>query len=279
MKTMDSPQIMRKTIQQTPVPALGFGTYELTGGECRRAVTTALETGYRHIDTARAYGNEDEIGEAMIDSDVARDEIFLVSKVWFEDLDYDSLLHEVDISLQSLKTDFLDLVLVHWPTEEVPLEDTFLALSRLKEEKVIRHFGVSNFTPEWLERALELGEIFCNQIEYHPLLRQRRLHRMAIDHDLLLTAYAPLAQGALHDNDVLKAIGERHQATPEQVSLAWLLEQPNVAAIPRSGNPGHIRSNFQAAEIRLDDEDHRRIEELPDDQRQIDPEFAPAWDE
>jgi len=270
---------MHKTIQDTPVPALGFGTYELKGDECRRAVISALETGYRHIDTARAYGNEDEVGVAILESDVPREEIFLTSKVWFEDLGYDTLMREIDASLRALRTDFLDLSLVHWPTEEVPLEETFRALTRLREEKVIRHFGVSNFTPKWLERALKLGEIFCNQIEYHPLLRQPRLHQMALEHDLLLTAYAPLAQGALHDNEVLQAIAGRHEVTSEQVALAWLLEQPNVAAIPRSGNPEHIRSNFRALEIRLDDEDRRRINELPGDCRQIDPAFAPAWDE
>ncbi len=270
---------MHKTIQDTPVPALGFGTYELTGDECRRSVIIALESGYRHIDTARAYGNEDEVGAGMAESGLPRDGIFLTSKVWFDDLDYDPLMREIDASLRALRTDFLDLALVHWPTEKVPLEETFRALSRLQEEKLIRHFGVSNFTPKWLELALELGGVFCNQVEYHPLLRQRRLHGMALEHDLLLTAYAPLAQGALHDNEVLQAIAGRHDATPEQIALAWLLEQPNVAAIPRSGNPDHIRSNFRALEIRLDDEDRRRIDELPGDRRQINPDFAPAWDE
>lgn len=270
---------MIKTIQDTKVPALGFGTYELMGGECRRSVTTALETGYRHIDTARMYGNEDEVGAALIESGVSRDDIFLTSKVWLDDLDYDSLMREVDASLRALRTDFLDLALVHWPTEKVPLEETFRALTQLQEEKVIRRFGVSNFTPKWLEKALVLGKVFCNQIEYHPLLRQRRLHQMALEHDLLLTAYAPLAQGELHDNEVLQKVAKHHDATPEQISLAWLLEQPNVAAIPRSSKPEHIRSNFQALELRLNDEDRRQIDQLPDDRRQIDPEFAPAWDE
>ncbi|MGA9573020.1 MAG: aldo/keto reductase [Lysobacterales bacterium] len=270
---------MYKTIQDTAVPALGFGTYELKGDKCRRSVTTAIETGYRHIDTARAYDNEDGVGAALLESGVPRDEIFLTSKVWFEDLNFEPLMREIDASLRALRTDFLDLALVHWPNEEVPLEETFRALNRLQEEKVIRHFGVSNFTPKWLARALELGKVFCNQVEYHPLLRQRRLHQMALEHDLLLTAYAPLAQGSLHDNEVLLKIARRHDATAEQISLAWLLEQPNVAAIPRSGSPEHIRSNFQALEIRLDDEDRRQIDELPGECRQIDPDFAPAWDE
>lgn len=269
---------MHKTIQDTQVPALGFGTYELEGEECRHSVLTALETGYRHIDTARAYGNEDQVGAALVDSNVARDDIFLTTKVWMDDLDYDSLMREVDASLRALRTDFIDLALVHWPTEKVPLEETFRALNQLKEEKKIRHFGVSNFTVEWLEKALNLGGIFCNQIEYHPLLRQKHLYQMATEHDLLLTAYAPLAQGALHDNEVLQEIAKRHDVTPEQISLAWLLEQPNVAAIPRSGNPEHIRSNFLALEIRLDDEDRRQIDQLPNDRRQIDPDFAPVWD-
>lgn len=203
----------------------------------------------------------------------------LTTKVWINDLDYDSLIREIDASPCALRTDFIDLALVHWPTEEVPPEDTLRALNRLKEEDVIRHFGVGNFTPRGLERALGLGKVFCNQVELSPAAAsERRLHQMALAHDLLLTAYAPLAQGALHDNEVPQAIAERHGAPPEQISLAWLLEQPNVAAIPRSGNPEHIRSNFQALDIRLDDDERRRIDQLPGDLRQIDPDFAPAWE-
>jgi len=270
---------MHKTIQNTPVPALGLGTYELKGDECRHSVITAIETGYRHIDTARAYENENEVGAGIVDSGVPRNEIFLTSKIWFDDLGYDPLMREIDASLRSLRTDFLDLALVHWPNNEVPLKETFRALTRLQEEKVIRHFGVSNFTPKWLERALELGKIFCNQLEYHPLLSQSKLHQMAIEHDLLLTAYAPLAQGAIHNNEVLQGIAGRHDATSEQISLAWLLEQPNVAAIPRSSSADHIRSNFESLKISLDDEDRRKIDELPGDKRQIDPDFAPEWEE
>lgn len=187
---------MHRTIQDTPVPALGFATYKLKGDECRHSVTTAIETGYRHIDTARAYDNEAEVGAGIAESGVPRNEIFLTSKVWFDDLEYDPLMREIDASLRALRTDFLDL-----------------------------------------------------------------------------------AQGAIHDNEVLQGVARRHDATPEQISLAWLLEQPNVAAIPRSSSADHIRSNFRASEIRLDDEDRRKIDELPGDKRQIDPEFAPAWGE
>lgn len=267
-----------KTIQGIKVPSLGFGTYELRDEVCQEAVRTAIETGYRHIDTARAYENEQSVGAGLADSGILRDEIFLVSKIWFDDLRYDAVVREVEQSLRDLQTDYLDLVLVHWPNADIPLEQTFAALDRLQEGEIIRRFGVSNFTPELLVKALETGPVFCNQVECHPLLRQERLRNMAIEHDLLLTAYSPLAQGDVHNNEVLAAIGKKHGATAEQVALRWLLDLDHVAAIPRSRNREHIRDNFRATELTLDEDDYRRIDELPDTIRKVDPDFAPAWE-
>ncbi len=270
--------MITKTIQGLEVPALGYGTYELTGDECRKAVVTAIETGYRHIDTARMYRNEAEIGDALAATGIERDALFLTSKVWFEDLTYDAVLEEVNTSLRALRTDYLDLILIHWPNEEISLRETFAAMEKLHELELVRKYGVSNFTPQWLQKALGAGNIFCNQVEYHPLLRPQRLHDMAVEHDLLLTAYSPLARGKLHGWDVLEAIAQKHGKSPEQVAIRWLLQQDNMAAIPRSSNPDHIRENFNVFDFTLDHEDFRRIEELPDDKRLIDPEFAPAWE-
>lgn len=267
-----------KTIQNVEVPAVGFGTYELKELDCISAVTTAIETGYRHIDTARAYENEESVGAGIASSGIERDEIFLTSKIWFEDLTFDSVLSETEASLKALRTDYLDLLLVHWPNEDIPLEDTFAALQRLKDTGVIRNYGVSNFTPEWLKKALEIGEPFCNQLEFHPLLRRDELNRMAVENDLLMTAYSPLAQGEVHGEKVLKKIGKKYDKTPEQVSIRWLLDQPNTVPIPRSSNADHIRANFDIWDFELDQEDLQAIQELPGDQRQIDPDFAPEWE-
>ncbi|MCH7228266.1 aldo/keto reductase [Haloferula sp. A504] len=267
-----------KIIQGTRVPTLGMGTYELEGRACREAVTAALEMGYRHIDTARAYGNEASVGAAIAESGILRDRLFITSKVWFDKLRPDDVLSEVDASLRSLRTDYLDLALIHWPNEEIPLADTLTTFKRLRDEGIIRHVGVSNFTPELLDQALRAGPIFCNQVEYHVLLRRNRLHQMAVEHDLLMTAYSPLAQGDLGDHRPLSDVARKHGCSVEQAALAWLLGQAQVAAIPRSGNPEHLRSNLAALEIVLDEEDRRRIEELPDGRHVVDPEFAPAWE-
>ncbi|MEX2581246.1 MAG: aldo/keto reductase [Verrucomicrobiales bacterium] len=267
-----------KTIQGVDVPALGLGTYELSGEVCREAIVTAIETGYRHVDTARAYENEEDVGAGLAESGIERDQIFLTSKVWFEDLNFTSVLTEVNASLKALQTDYLDLALIHWPNREIPLQDTFAALQRLRDDGLILQFGVSNFTPRWLKAALDITPLFCNQVEFHPLLRRDELNRMAVENDMLLTAYSPLAQGKIRGCDALEAIARKHGKTPEQISLRWLLDHPNVAAIPRSSNPEHISDNFQVWDFELDQDDNAAIAALPNGQRQIDPEFAPAWE-
>jgi len=269
--------IPTKEIQGESVPVIGMGTWQLTGTECRTAVTTAIELGYRHLDTARAYENEAAIGAAIADSGIVRDELFLTSKVWWEDLDQETVIREIDASLTDLRTDYLDLALVHWPNPDVPLEEPLAALETLKEQDVIRNLGVSNFTPHLLGEALSLAPVFCNQVEYHPLLAQSELLQMARKHDLLMTAYSPLAQGVVEDHAPLQEIGRKHGKTPEQVALRWLIEQPNVVTIPRSSNPEHLAENLEIFDFELDEEDRQLLAALPDDERMIDPDFAPDW--
>lgn len=274
----DSP-LATKMIRGTRVPALGFGTFQLEGEVCRSAVRSAIDVGFRHVDTARMYGNEKEVGEGIAESGVDRGEIFLTSKVWWDALRPGEIESEIEASLHDLATDHLDLALIHWPNPDQPLEESLDAFRRLKSEGRVRELGVSNFPPSLFERAVQLGEVFCNQVEYHPLLAQDELLALAREHDVLLTAYAPLAQGETIGYPELEEIAAKHGKSSEQVALRWLLEQDHVAAIPRSSKPEHIESNFDVFDFELDDDDRAVIDRLPKDRRQVDPSFAPDWEE
>lgn len=270
-------KIPSKIIQEQPVPAIGLGTWELEGRECRDSVTNAIHLGYRHIDTAREYGNEADIGAALVDTGIDRDELFLTSKVWWEDLDEETVINEVDASLEALQTDYIDLVLIHWPNPEVPLDEPLGTLEMLQEGGLIKYFGVSNFTPDILQDAMQIAPLFCNQVEYHPLLNQSELLDLAVRHDLLLTAYSPLAQGDVESYEALRRVADRHRKSPEQIALRWLVDQPKVVAIPRSSNPVHLRSNLEIFDFDFDDEDLGLIASLPDNVRKVDPAWGPVW--
>lgn len=272
------PDLSLKSFQSVSVPALGFGTYQLDGDACRRSVTRALELGYRHVDTARMYENESDVGRGIRDSSVDRGSIFLTSKIWRDQLDPDSLMLGVQNSLKDLQTDYLDLLLIHWPCPEIPLASTLGAMLKLKDQGRIRHLGVSNFPSSLLKEALSLAPILCDQVEYHPFLGQEALLKLAGEHDVMITAYSPLSQGKVIDHPELEAIGRPYGKSADQVALRWLLEQPQVVAIPRSSNPEHIRQNFEVFDFTLSQEDRERIAQLPKNRRQIDPDFAPEWD-
>lgn len=272
------PPLSYKTIRGSAVPALGFGTYQLQGETCRQSVRAALEVGFRHVDTARMYDNEKQVGAGIRDAAIDRGELFLTSKVWRESLAPEQIESEVDASLNDLGTDHLDLALIHWPNPDQPLAESLDALRQLQQAGRLKHFGVSNFPPPLFEQAIGLADVFCNQVEYHPLLGQDELLAMAREHDVLLTAYSPLAQGEAIGYPDLEEIAKKHGKSSEQVALRWLLEQDHVAAIPRSSNPEHIASNFDVFDFELDGEDHAVIDALPKDQRQVDPSFAPDWE-
>jgi len=268
-----SSDLFTKSFQSVQVPALGFGTFQLEGDECCNAVTEALDMGYRHVDTARMYQNETEVGRGIRDASVDREETFLTSKIWRDHLDPDNLLREVQNSLRDLQTDYLDLLLIHWPNPDIPLSATLDAMNRAREKGYIRHIGVSNFPFSLLKEALEQAPILCDQVEYHPLLGQEALLAMAKEHDLMLTAYSPLAQGEVVTHPVLESIGVSYGKSGNQIGLRWLLEQPQVVAIPRSSKPEHIRENFEVFDFALTKEDHEKIADLPKDQRQISPDY------
>ncbi len=263
------------------VPALGFGTWQLTGAGCTRAVLTALEVGYRHVDTAEMYGNEKEVGAAIHESGLRRRDIFLTTKVWYEHLRHDQLKRAAAASLERLGTDYVDLLLIHWPNLDVPLAESLDALRELRDEGKARFIGVSNFTVALLKEAVDrhAADLVCNQVEYHPLLPQNAVLGFLRAHGMMLTAYSPLARGQLRDDPTLNRIGEKHGKSATQVALRWLMEQDGVAAIPRSGSERHIRANLDIFDFELSQEDMAAIDGLgAGNQRFVDPSWAPEWD-
>ena len=266
-----------KTIQGADVPALGLGTYLLTGKACRRGVAEALEIGYRHIDTAVAYGNEKETGQGLRDAGVAREDIFLTTKIWMDALVPGQIAPAARESLSKLDTPYVDLLLIHWPTPDLQLEACLDEMQTLQEAGAARHIGVSNFPPALMRRAAAHAPIFCNQVEFHPYLSQNALRALSQECDALLTAYSPLARGDVLQDKTLQDIGAAHDKTPAQVALRWLIQLDRVAAIPKAARSNYRRQNFEVFDFSLDAGEMQRIEALACGKRMVDPSWAPAW--
>jgi 2,5-diketo-D-gluconate reductase A len=243
------------------IPQLGFGVFQIPEDETTAAVSAALETGYRHIDTAAAYGNEAGVGRALADSGLSRDELFITTKVWNSDQGYDATLRAFDTSLAALGLDRLDLYLIHWPTPARDLyADTWRALERLVVEGRLRAAGVSNFQPAHLQRLLDGSSLVptINQIELHPGLQQSELRAFHAEHGIATEAWSPLAQGAVLDDEAITSIAGRTGKSPAQVVLRWHLQLGNVV-IPKSVTPSRIRENFEVFDFELTDEDMSTI--------------------
>ncbi len=270
--------VQTKQIQGQSVPALGFGTFQMKGTACQSAVSTAIEIGYRHIDTARMYENEADVGKGIKDSGIPRKDLFVTSKIWIDTLDPEGIARETRKSLELLQTDYVDLMLIHWPNPDQNLEESLSAMLEELTEGRIKRVGVSNFPPNLFKEALAYAPIFCNQVEYHVCLNQEKLVGIARAHDILLTAFSPLAQGSLSGQEALIKVAKKYGKSTEQVALRWLIQQDHVAAIPRSSNPDHMRSNFEIFDFELDLHDLKLIDQLPKDQRVINPDFAPDWE-
>ncbi|QSG09088.1 aldo/keto reductase [Halapricum desulfuricans] len=259
------------------MPMLGLGTWENEDpNQCADSVRTALEMGYRHIDTAQAYGNEGAVGDGIAAADVDRDEIFLATKVWISNLDYEDVLETTQESLDRLGTDYLDLLYVHWPSRTYEPGSTLEAFDELYEEGTIRNIGVSNFEPRHIDEAREHldAPIFANQVETHPMLQQRELREYGREHDIEIVAYSPLARGDVFEIDVLSEIAEKHGVSEAQVSLAWLREN-DVTAIPKATSEAHIQDNWESLTLELDEADLRQIDSIDRTRRKVDPGFAP----
>jgi len=262
------------------MPRLGLGTFRLQGDTCRAAVEGALALGYRHIDTAEMYGNEDAIGAAIAMARVARTDLHVTTKVWNENLAPDAIRRALDTSLKKLRLDHVDLYLVHWPASNMDLPAMFETLLRLKEQGRARAIGVANFNVALLKTVVEeiKAPIACNQVEYHVMLDQTRLRNYLRSKAIPLVAYCPLAQGRAASDATLAAIGRKHGASAAQVALKWLLDQDGVGAIPKASRSESQRANLDALNVGLDDEDRQAIAGLPKDRRCVNPGFAPAWD-
>ncbi|MFE9726710.1 aldo/keto reductase [Streptomyces sp. NPDC005794] len=235
------------------IPQLGFGVFQVPDDETTAAVTGALEAGYRSIDTAAVYGNETGVGRALADSGLAREELFVTTKLWNADQGYDSALAAFDASLAKLGLDHVDLYLIHWPTPARDLYvDTWRALEKLLADGRIRAAGVSNFQPAHLRRLREESSLVpaVNQIELHPGLQQSELRAVHAEYGIATEAWSPLAQGALLDDAVLVSLAERHGKTPAQVVLRWHLQLGNVV-IPKSVTPARIRQNIDVFDFEL----------------------------
>jgi 2,5-diketo-D-gluconate reductase A len=252
------------------IPQLGFGVFQVPPDETRIAVEDALAAGYRHIDTAAAYGNEAGVAAAIAASGIARDELFITTKLWNSEQGFDSTLAAFNKSIEALDTPYVDLYLIHWP---MPTEgrflDTWRAFERIKSEGGARSIGVSNFRVPDLEKLLaaDLAEQpTINQIELHPYLQQEELRAWHAEHGVVTEAWSPIAQGAVLDDETLETIAAHHQRTTAQVVLRWHLQLGNVV-IPKSVTPERVRENFEVFDFELTEDDMAAIARLDRGQR------------
>ena len=276
---MTDQQQQPATPTRNGMPVLGIGTWENDDpAQCTESVANALDAGYRHVDTAQIYGNEAAVGEGIAKSDVDREDIFLASKVWIDNLAPADVVASTRESLDKLGVDSVDLMYVHWPAGEYEPEETLPAFAELRDDGLIDRIGVSNFEPHHLDAATDaLGEApFANQVEMHPLLRQEELREYADANGVELVAYSPLARGEILDDPAIVDIAEKHGVSAAQVSLAWLRES-GVTAIPKATGIDHIRDNLASLDFELDDEDVDAIDSLGRTDRQLNPDFGPDW--
>ena len=253
MTTIDA-SMRALEIQGTTVPKLGFGTWEILGRDCEEAVSDALEIGYRHIDTAQAYDNEAEVGRALAAGDVPRNELFLTTKLWRDEFAPDRVRPSAEGSLERLQVDCVDLLLLHWPNDAVPLEETLGALASLREEGLVMHYGVSNFPAGMLREALEVAPIFADQVEFHPYLGQDALVELAAEKDFMVTAYSPLARGKVPQDEIVPRDrrGARQDRRPGRAAVA--ARQAERRHHPEGLEPRAARRELRGLRLRA----HRR---------------------
>ena len=244
------------------IPSLGLGTWKLRGNECVSTVRKALEIGYRHIDTAIFYENEEEVGKAI--GNYPREDLFITTKVWKDKLKYRDFKRSAEESLERLGTDYVDLLLIHWPNPSIPLEETMRAMNELVEEGKVNHPGVSNFNRSQLAKAQDLSDypLATNQIKYHLGMDRSDMVNYCKNNGIFLTAYSPLGRGKVFERDVLSQVAKKYGKTPGQIALKWLVEQKNVMAIPKASSESHLRQNIDVFGWELETEDVETLNEL-----------------
>lgn len=244
------------------MPVLGLGTWEITGPACIESVISALKAGYRHIDTAQMYGNEKEVGKGIWKSGLKREEIFITTKISTGNLTPSRIRRTTNDSLEKLQSGYIDLLLIHWPTREMDLEACLEAMFELRDKGLVRYVGVSNFTPAMFRKALTIGPVLTNQVEFTPYDVEFDNLEIARSNDKIITAYSPLARGAVSSDETLSAIGKNYGKTAAQVALRWLIQLNNVAVIPKAAGAEHQKENIDIFDFRLSDEDMHQIGRL-----------------
>ncbi|KQU74367.1 2,5-didehydrogluconate reductase [Aminobacter sp. DSM 101952] len=270
------------TANGATIPALGFGTFRMPGKEVLEVVPEAIRLGFRHIDTAQIYGNEAEVGQAIQTSGVARSDIFLTTKVWVDKFRHADFVKSVDVSLKKLRTDHVDLLLLHWPNDAVPLAEQIGALNEVHKAGKVRHIGVSNYNTALMAEAVELSAapIVTNQVEYHPYLDQAKVLETARRLGMSVTAYYAMADGKVLSDPVLKDIGARHGKSAAQVVLRWLVQQEGVVALSKTSTLKRLPENLAVFDFELSDEEMAAIHaRAASGGRIVSPAgLAPVWD-
>lgn len=264
------------------IPALGFGTFRMPEEDVHRILPEALKIGFRHVDTAQIYKNEAAVGDVLHSSGIPRADIFLTTKVWVDRVGHDAFITSVDESLAKLKTDYVDLLLLHWPQSEMPLADRIGALNELRRAGKVRNIGISNFSTALMAKAVKLSDapIVTNQIEYHPYIDQTKVIGEARKTGMSITAYYLMADGKVPHDPVLRDIGARHGKTAAQVALRWAVQQKDVIALSKTATESRLRENFDIFDFALGDGEMAEIYKLArPDGRIVNPgHLAPEWD-
>ncbi|CDZ61030.1 aldo/keto reductase [Neorhizobium galegae] len=264
------------------IPALGFGTFRMPDEDVARVLPEALKLGFRHVDTAQIYKNEAAVGDALSKSGIPRADIFLTTKVWVDRVGHAAFIASVDESLAKLKTDYVDLLLLHWPQSEMPLADRMGALNALKKAGKVKNIGVSNFSVALIAEAVKLSDapLATNQVEYHPYLDQTKVLAEVARHGMSLTAYYLMANGAVPGDAVLEDIGAKHGKTAAQVTLRWAIQQKDVIALSKTATVSRLAENFDVFDFALSEDEMQAIHALAKPTgRIVSPgHLAPEWD-
>ncbi|MGI2033219.1 aldo/keto reductase [Rhizobium panacihumi] len=265
------------------IPALGFGTFRMPDDDVHRILPQALKLGFRHVDTAQIYKNEQAVGDVLANSGIPRQDIFLTTKVWVDRVGHDAFITSVDESLKKLKTDYVDLLLLHWPQSEMPLADRIGALNDLRKAGKVKNIGVSNFSTALMAEAVKLSDapIVNNQVEYHPYLDQTKVLGEAAKTGMSLTAYYLMADGAVPKDEALKDIGAKHGKTAAQVVLRWAVQQKDVIALSKTATESRLPENFEIFDFALSEEEMAAVHKLArPNGRIVNPgHLAPDWDQ
>lgn len=267
-------------IKGAKIPRIGLGTYRLKGNEAIDLIQEAISMGYTHLDTAQLYGNEKEVGDAVRHSGARREDLWITTKVWPSELSRDRFLPSVEESLSKLQMDRVDLLLIHWPSQEIPVEEGVEQLILAKEKGYAHHIGVSNFPSKLVERAIGVGaDLLNNQVEYHPFLAQAKLKQTLDVHGISMTAYRPIVKGEVNSHPVISAIASKYGKSGVQVSLRWLIQQANVMAIPMTTKVHRLKENMDIFDFSLEESEMEQITALTGAGRRfIDPDWGPSWD-